>query len=123
TGAVLFEAPGATPSKLAMALGKNGRAYLLDQANLGGLDAQPLAGLLVNNGSIINAAVAYTTSLGTYVVYKGAPAPGVRPAVHTGGLIAIKVSAASPPALSIPWCGGVAPQSSPPARLPTPHRP
>jgi hypothetical protein len=111
TGAVLFDVPGATPSKLAMALGKDSRAYLLSQANLGGLDAQPLAGAAVANGNIINAAVAYTTSLATYVVFRGAGAGC--PAGQSGGLTAIKVSAASPPALSIAWCGGVAATSSP----------
>jgi len=117
TGAVLFQAPGATPSKLAMALGKDRRAYLLDPANLGGLDAQPLAGALVAGGNIINAAVAYTTSLGTYVVFRGT---GVGcPAGQTGGLTAIKVSATSPPALSIAWCGGVGATSSPAVSMTT----
>jgi hypothetical protein len=117
TGAILFEAPGATPSKLVMALGKDGRAYLLNQASLGGMDAQPLAGAPVHAGTIIQAAVAYTTSLGTYVAFKGA---GMGcPAGQTGGLTAIKVSAASPPALSIAWCGGVAAQSSPAVSMTT----
>jgi hypothetical protein len=111
TGPVLFKVPGATPSDLAIALGKDQKAYLLDQANLGGMDAQPLAGATVAAGTIINAAVAYTTALGTYVVFRGA---GVGcPAGQSGGLTAIKVSAASPPALSIAWCGGVAATSSP----------
>ena len=119
TGAVLFDAPGATPSKLVMALGKDRKAYLLNQANLGGMDAQPLASLVVANGNIIQAAVAYTTSLGTYVVFKGT---GVGcPAGQTGGLTAIKVSAASPPALSIAWCGGVAATSSPAVSMTTPQ--
>jgi hypothetical protein len=114
TGPVLFQVPGATPSRLAMALGKNGNAYLLDQARLGGLDAQPLAMATVAAAAsrqIINAAVAYTTALGTYVVFRGAGAGC--PAGQTGGLTAIKISAASPPALSIGWCGGVGATSSP----------
>jgi len=119
TGAILFDVPGATPSKLVMALGKDRRAHLLNQASLGGMDAQPLAGLTVANGNIIQAAVAYTTALGTYVVFKGAAAAGVCPAGQTGGLTAIKVSAASPPALSIAWCAGVAAQSSPAVSMTT----
>jgi len=100
-----------------MALGKDRRAYLLDQANLGGMDAQPLAGAAVAGGTIINAAVAYTTSLATYVVFRGAGAGC--PAGQTGGLTAIKVSATSPPALSIAWCGGVAAASSPAVSMTT----
>jgi hypothetical protein len=117
TGAILFQVPGATPSKLAMALGKDRRAHLLDPTKLGGLDAQPLAGAPVANANIINSAVAYTTSLATYVVFRGA---GVGcPAGQTGGLTAIKVSATAPPALSIAWCGGVGATSSPAVSMST----
>jgi hypothetical protein len=118
TGPVLFQVPGATPSRLAMALGKDGNAYLLDQARLGGLDAQPLALANVVSGTnreIINAAIAYTTALATYVVFRGTGAGC--PAGQTGGLTAIKISGTSPPALSIGWCGGVGATSSPAASM------
>ena len=36
SGPVLFDVPGATPSKLIAALGKNGMAYLLNRDDLGG---------------------------------------------------------------------------------------
>jgi PQQ enzyme repeat len=111
TGPVLFRVAGATPSNLAMALGKDRKAYLLDPANLGGLDAAPLTSLTVASNTIITAASAYTTALGTYVVFRGAGAGC--PAGQSGGLTAIRVSAASPPALSIAWCGGVTATSSP----------
>jgi outer membrane protein assembly factor BamB len=38
-GAVLIDVPGATPSQLALALGKDGNAYLLNRNNLGGITA------------------------------------------------------------------------------------
>jgi hypothetical protein len=38
-GAVLINVPGATPSQLALALGKDGKAYLLNRNNLGGITA------------------------------------------------------------------------------------
>ena len=41
-GAVLMDVPGATPSQLALALGKDGNAYLLNRNNLGGI-AAPVA--------------------------------------------------------------------------------
>lgn len=37
SGSVLIDVPGATPSQLVVALGKNGVAYLLDRTNLGGI--------------------------------------------------------------------------------------
>src|SRR5206468_9656980 len=40
--ATLVDVPGATPSQLALALGKDRKAYLLNRNNLGGI-AQPLA--------------------------------------------------------------------------------
>jgi outer membrane protein assembly factor BamB len=39
-GAVLVNVPGATPSQLALALGKDGNAYLLNRNNLGGIRTQ-----------------------------------------------------------------------------------
>ena len=42
SGALLVDVPGATPSKLVVALGKDGNAYLLDRTNLGGVST-PLA--------------------------------------------------------------------------------
>jgi len=111
TGPILMRVPGATPSNLIVALGKDRKAYLLDAGNLGGLDATPLTSLTVANGVIIQAAVAYTTATGSYVVFRGA---GVGcPAGQTGGLTAIRISAASPPAMSIAWCAGVTATSSP----------
>jgi hypothetical protein len=59
---------------------------------------------------MINAAVAYTTATGSYVVFRGA---GVGCPGATGGLTAIRISAASPPAMSIAWCAGPAATSSP----------
>jgi len=109
TGPILLRVPGATPSNLIVALGKDGNAYLLDAANLGGLDAAPLASRAVG-GVIINAAVAYTTATGSYVVFRGA---GVGCPGATGGLTAIRISATSPPAMSIAWCAGVTATSSP----------
>jgi outer membrane protein assembly factor BamB len=86
-----------------MALGKDGRAYLLNRANLGGI-AAPLASATVSGGAIINSAAAYTTSAGTFVVFRGGGSGC--PAGQSGGLTAIKVTAGSPPSLAVAWCGG-----------------
>jgi hypothetical protein len=45
--AMLIDVPGATPSQLVLALGKDGNAYLLNRNNLGGI-AAPIAQLSVD---------------------------------------------------------------------------
>jgi hypothetical protein len=110
SGPILFTVPGATPSELAIALGKDGYAYLLDRKNLGGIGAA-VASSRVSRDQIINAAVAYTTSQGTYVVFRGA---GVGcPGGTGGGLTALKIGAASPPTISVAWCAGPTGRGSP----------
>ena len=68
SGPLLVDVPGATPSSLVVALGKDGKAYLLNRGNLGGI-AAPVASLNLSNNPIIQAAATYRTNQGTYVVY------------------------------------------------------
>jgi hypothetical protein len=110
TAPLVFNVPGATPSGLIVGLGKDGNAYLLDRANLGGI-TNPLALASVAAGSIINAAAAYTTPQASYVVFKGT-GKGC-PSGQSGGLATFKISATSPPAVTMAWCGGPATQTSP----------
>src|SRR5216117_2499872 len=64
--ATLIDVPGATPSQLVLALGKDSNAYLVNRNNLGGITA-PVASAnvsaTVNRGT---SAVTYHTSQGTY---------------------------------------------------------
>jgi outer membrane protein assembly factor BamB len=110
TAPVVLNVAGATPSALVIGLGKDGNAYLLDRSNFGGITS-PLGLASVASGSIINAAAAYTTAQGTYVVFKGT-GKGC-PSGQSGGLAAIKIASANPPAISMAWCGGPATQDSP----------
>jgi len=110
TAPLVIDVAGATPSALVIGLGKDGKAYLLDRSNFGGIGS-PLVLASVASGSIINAAAAYTTAQGSYVVFKGT-GKGC-PAGQSGGLVAIKIAAASPPAISVAWCAGPATQDSP----------
>ena len=110
SGPILFNVPGATPSELVIGLGKDGNAYLLDRNNLGGIST-PVTKAQVSSGYIINAAAAYATPSGSFVVFKGAGQNC--PAGQSGGLAAFKISAASPPAVSMAWCGGPSTQDSP----------
>jgi hypothetical protein len=109
SGPVLIDVPGATPSQLVVALGKNGVAYLLDRNNLGGVGTgdgttgEGLFSIQVADQDIINAAAAYTVPSGTYVVFHtfghGVGCPG-----DAGDLVALRIAATAPPTLSVAWC-------------------
>jgi hypothetical protein len=101
TGPVVVDLPGSTPTALVVALGKDGKIYLLDRERLGGIGGQVLAAR-VSGGSIITAAAAYTTARGTYVVFRGVGAgcPGGR----SGDLTAVRITAGAPPTVAVAWC-------------------
>jgi hypothetical protein len=108
SGPILVDVPGSTPSALVVALGKNGVIYLLDRGNLGGFGkgngttGEGVASAKVASNAIIQAAAAYTTSHGTYVVFRG---NGVGcPAGQSGDLTAVKINAGSPPTPAVAWC-------------------
>jgi hypothetical protein len=91
SGPLLVNVPGATPSQLIVALGKDGNAYLLNRANLGGVSA-PLAQLHVSDNEIIQAAATYQTTQGTYVVFEDATQ-----------LSAFRITPTSPPTITNAW--------------------
>ena len=115
---LIVDVPGATPAQLVVALGKSGVAHLLDRNNLGGIgtgDGVNGEGLFStkvateadpSRGRIRTAAAAYTTASGTYVVFSvsttgatGFVCPGT-----PGDLVALRISASSPPTISVAWC-------------------
>ncbi len=98
SGALLVHLEGATPADLAVALGKDGKVYLLDRGRLGGAGGQILAAA-VSRGEIITAPAAYAAADGKNLVFHGAP---VGPC--TGDLTALHLSAAAPPVASFAWC-------------------
>jgi hypothetical protein len=118
SGPVLIDVPGATPSQLVVALGKNGVAYLLDRTNLGGIgtgdgtNGEGIQSALVSTGEIINAAAAYTAASGTYVVFNtsgtGVGCPGT-----PGNLVALRIGASAPPSISVAWCADSGGKGSP----------
>jgi len=111
SGIMLFDVAGATPSALILLLGKDGNAYLINRTSMGGNPATPVRTLKVANGTIIQASALFTTSTGTYFVFRG----GVQgcPTGMTGGLMAVQVTAASPPNMTPVWCGGPTGSSNP----------
>ena len=92
SGPILVDVPGATPSALVVALGKNGNAYLVDRSNLGGVTT-PVASANVNSGTIIQAAATYRTTLGTYVVFRGS----------SSTTKTFRINAANPPTITTTW--------------------
>jgi len=92
SGPIIVDVPGATPSALVVAIGKDRNAYLLNRANLGGVSA-PVAQANVSTGTIIGAAATYRTNTSTYVV--------LRPV--SGTLTAFKITATNPPTIATGW--------------------
>jgi hypothetical protein len=101
SGPVLFDLPGAVPSKLTVALGKNSKAYLLDRTNLGGV-SKAVAEAVVATNEIINAAAVVTTGKATYVIFNGNGAQC--PAGQSGNLVALAIGVGSPPTITTAWC-------------------
>ena len=66
--AILIDVPGANPSQLVLATGKDSNAYLLDRNNLGGITA-PVAQLNVGF-TIGQSSATYHTAQGTYFVFR-----------------------------------------------------
>ena len=118
SGPLLIDVPGASPSQLAVALGKNGVAYLLDRNSLGGIGkgngttGEGVQSRQVANGVIINAAAAYATAQGSYVVFNTAGS-GVGCPGSSGNIVALRIGASAPPAISVAWCASVPGRGSP----------
>ncbi|HTL17068.1 MAG TPA: hypothetical protein VL793_07515 [Patescibacteria group bacterium] len=91
SGPVLLDVPGATPSKLVAAFGKDGNAYLMNRTNLGGVSA-PVAQAHVVDSSIIQAAASYRTALGSYLVLAA-----------KGNLYSLRIGATNPPTITTAW--------------------
>ena len=72
SGPLLVDVPGATPSHLVVALGKNGTAYLVNRDNLGGISApnDPSQSRVADSTTSMQAAATYRTNQVTYVVFR-----------------------------------------------------
>jgi outer membrane protein assembly factor BamB len=92
SGPLLVDVPGATPSHLVVALGKDGNAYLVDRDNLGGVNA-PVASEHVADSEIRQAAVTYRTEQGTHVAFRASGRT----------LTAFRITAANPPEIVSTW--------------------
>jgi hypothetical protein len=100
--AILIDVPGATPSQLVLALGKDGNAYLVNRNNLGGV-AGPVTSLGVDGTLRGQSSATYTTAQGTYFVFRAG----------SSQIKAYKISATNPPAITFAWQGDQNGQGSP----------
>jgi hypothetical protein len=95
SGPLLVDVPGATPSHLVVALGKDRNAYLVNRDNLGGISS-PIAVSQVASSTILQAAVTYRTKQSTYVAFR---------ANNDGNTVlsAFRITPTNPPAIANRW--------------------
>jgi hypothetical protein len=91
SGPLLVDVPGATPSRLVVALSKDRHAYLINRDNLGGISAS-IDESQVADSTILQAAVTYRTEQGTYVAFR---------ANNDGNTVlsAFRITATNPPTI------------------------
>lgn len=104
TAPVIFDLPGATPSHLVAAFGKDGNVYLEDAGNLGGV-GDPVAKAHATSNEIITAAVVYTTTSATYAAFKGNGS--MCTSGSSGSLTTVKIVPGTPPTIVGSWCTGL----------------
>ena len=100
--AMLIDVPGANPSQLVLALGKDGKAYLLDRNNLGGI-ALPVTQLSVGGAVLGQSSASYRTGQGTYFVFR----------LGSSTLKAYRITPTTPPTIVSAWSVNQNGQGSP----------
>jgi hypothetical protein len=112
---VYVEVPGSTPSKIVVAIAKDGHMYLLDAGNLGGMDGHKVDFKVANGAMAVKTApAAYRTAMGTYVVFSVESGP-VCPSGGTGkSVVAVRLAAGSPPTPAVAWCASLSGETTSP---------
>jgi hypothetical protein len=91
--ATLIDVPGANPSELVLALGKDRNAYLLDRNNLGGVRTA-VATMNVSSSTLRGtSSAAYRTGEGTHFAFHN----------ESGELRSYIINATSPPTIALAW--------------------
>ncbi len=90
--ATVVDVPGATPSQLVLALGKDSNAYLINRNNLGGITS-PVTQANVSGINRGTSAVTYQSSQGTYIAFHN----------DAGTIRAYKITATNPPTIVFVW--------------------
>jgi hypothetical protein len=89
-------------------LGKDGRLHLADRDNLGGIGGG-LVAPRVASGVVITAPTVIATPSGTMLTF---PASGTG-CIGANGLVALRISAGSPPGVATAWCASVSGSGAP----------
>jgi hypothetical protein len=103
---------GSDGVRLVLALGKDGKAYLLNRDNLGGIGGA-LAVEKVARDLIITAPAVYPTSDGGALVAFEGHGSGCPSGISNPGLTVLKIRAHPSPMISTAWCGSVYGRGSP----------
>jgi hypothetical protein len=91
--ATVIDVPGANPSELVLALGKDRNAYLLDRNNLGGV-GPAVATMNVSSSTLRGtSSAAYRTGEGTHFAFHN----------ESGELRSYIINATSPPTIALAW--------------------
>jgi hypothetical protein len=107
-----IQGPGGVQSFI-LALGKDGRAYLLDRSNLGGIGGS-VAAAPITSRPIRTAPAMYPVGNDAFVALEagGARCPGSDRATNNE-LVVLKIGAGERPSISTAWCGSVRGRGSP----------
>ena len=96
---------------LILALGKDRKAYLLDRGNLGGIGGQ-LAVATVSERAVSTAPATYPAADGVFVAFE-AQGTSCPTQARGQGVVALKIRAGPPPAMSTAWCAPLRGRGSP----------
>ncbi|HEX4264635.1 MAG TPA: PQQ-binding-like beta-propeller repeat protein [Verrucomicrobiae bacterium] len=101
SGTLMMDLPGATPSQLVVALGKDSNIYLLNRTNLGGV-ARSVVKVPAGSGSaIIGAGATYRTAQASYVTF------------NSGGVYSYRIQPGNPPTIPSNWQAAISGRGSP----------
>jgi hypothetical protein len=119
SNSMLVTVPGSTPEKLVVAIGKDGRLFLLDPNNLGGEDGSVVELQVASTssgaqGAVKTAPTAYQTAKGTYIAFTADSGPDCPTAINGRAIMAVKISPGAPPTADVAWCApGPNPSTAP----------
>ncbi|HYQ01954.1 MAG TPA: hypothetical protein VER96_24945 [Polyangiaceae bacterium] len=120
SNSILMRIPGASmPDRVLVAMGKDGKIFLVDPSHLGGSDGQ-LAALQVANPAmpaltgVKTSPTAFATANGTYLAFTVESAPDCPNNVIGRAVMGVKISGGSTPTATVAWCTpGPNPPSAP----------
>jgi hypothetical protein len=100
---VYLALPGATPANYIGAATKDGTFYLLDSANLGGMDGHKVMLTIADGGMSLHTVLgAYTSTTGAHVMLQANAAHC--PAGNGNAVISISIPVGAPPMPKVAWC-------------------